>query len=205
MCRASAVWAKMLGTKPAYGPWILHLPDDDGSSLLAILNAAHSKPTNLDKQNSVRSLFRIVQLVEKYQLHGAVKTTTDRWFESGLHQMVEATKITGDLISSTNFQYFLHIAWVLGRPKAFGKAACQLLRFLVTSKVGRLGYPTSVWVDNSHRTYGDFVKQYEAEIKDEKDGGVRRQYRDLESSHDFGPNGDLVSMWTPSYEKNSSI
>jgi len=143
MCRASTVWAKMLGTKPAYGPWILHLPDDDGSSLLTILNAAHSKPTDLDKQNGVRSLFNIVQLAKKYHLYGALKTATDPWFDSALRQMVEATKKTGGWTTSTNLEYFVHMAWVLGRPKSFGKAASQLLRFLVTSKVGRLGYPTN--------------------------------------------------------------
>lgn len=195
LCRTSTVFRRLLATKPRTGRWVVHLPVLEVAPLAAVLNVIHGRHGGLGGPWTTEKLYQIIKIVKQYQLHDAMKISMGPWFQAARTEMVQISSTIGKMISPRKFKAFCHIAWELGESKGFAKAASQLLRFLVVNKTGHLGYPDKAWLDNSHRTYRDFIQHYAPGIQDEKNGGVKLSYRDLENPTDFGPGRDLVSKW----------
>lgn len=175
MRRASPVWKKMLygsfkEIKPAQGPWIVSLPDDEPEPILAILRAIHGEFGKVPRSPSIELIFQILLLTNKYDTTASIRPWAANWMAKA-HKKYQSFVPTArrrdytdgawEVVSEAavdDMLMILYISWELGRPKVFRDVAIQLAMVAsVTDEGGLIFVRKSHW--NRFRLSGHLMPQ----------------------------------------------
>ena len=98
----------------------LHLPDDDPSALLVLMNLAHCQIRRIPRRVDLDMLTQLSILVDKYELHEITEMFTDSWF-SGL-KAGPPEHFTEELLS------WISVSYVFRREEIFTKCTKIAMR-----------------------------------------------------------------------------
>jgi hypothetical protein len=93
---------------------IIRLPEDDPAPLWLLLYIIHGQLKKVPPKVNLRTLTRLVVLIDKYQLHEATGFMTDSWFG-----LLEDKKKPGRCYSSHELRNWICISWVLRKEGMF--------------------------------------------------------------------------------------
>ncbi|KAK2040183.1 hypothetical protein LZ31DRAFT_587318 [Colletotrichum somersetense] len=145
--RSSQVWKKMLfgpfkESKPAFGTWLVHLPDDDPDALEIVLNIIHANFPLVPAEPGLAELYEIFQMANKYDMVPALKPWANAWLD--VAEGCAATAATdGESIAALTY-----VAWELGQVELHRKMMKELLLYSSIDKDGRMVTADGVVLDD---------------------------------------------------------
>ncbi|KAK1962171.1 hypothetical protein LY78DRAFT_661467 [Colletotrichum sublineola] len=143
--RSSQVWKKMLfgpfkESKPAFGTWLVHLPDDDPDALEIVLNIIHANFPLVPAAPSLAELYEIFQMANKYDMVPALKPWANAWLD-----VAESCAAATDGESMAALTY---VAWELGQVELHRKMMKELLLYSTIDRDGRMVTADGVVLDD---------------------------------------------------------
>ncbi|KAK1982108.1 hypothetical protein LZ30DRAFT_749570 [Colletotrichum cereale] len=143
--RSSQVWKKMLfgpfkESKPAFGTWLVHLPDDDPDALEIVLNIIHANFPLVPATPSLAELYEIFQMANKYDMVPALKPWANAWLD-----VAESYAAATDGESMAALTY---VAWELGQVELHRKMMKELLLYSSIGGDGRMVTADGVVLDD---------------------------------------------------------
>ncbi|EFQ36412.1 uncharacterized protein GLRG_11540 [Colletotrichum graminicola M1.001] len=144
--RSSQVWKKMLfgpfkESKPAFGTWLVHLPDDDPDALEIVLNIIHANFPLVPATPGLAELYEIFQMANKYDMVPALKPWANAWLD-----VAESCAAVTDGESMAALTY---VAWELGQVELHRKMMKELLLYSSIDGDGRMVTADGVVLDDS--------------------------------------------------------
>ena len=84
--RASLVWDKMLfgpyyESKPAEGPWVVTLPEDNPDAMEIFFNIMHSNFERVPESPETRDIYEVTILTDKYDMLHLIRPWAQRWMD----------------------------------------------------------------------------------------------------------------------------
>ncbi|GKT40278.1 uncharacterized protein ColSpa_00459 [Colletotrichum spaethianum] len=143
--RSSQVWKKMLfgpfkESKPAFGTWLVNLPDDDPDALGILLNIIHANFPLVPTAPSLAELYEVFRMANKYDMIPALKPWANAWLE-----VAESYATTADGRSMAALTY---VAWELGQVELHRKMMKELLLYSSIDKDGQMVTGDGVVLDD---------------------------------------------------------
>ncbi|OHW92599.1 BTB homology protein [Colletotrichum incanum] len=143
--RSSQVWKKMLfgpfkESKPAFGTWLVNLPDDDAEALGILLNIIHANFPLVPTTPSLAALYEIFRMANKYDMIPALKPWANAWLD-----VAESYATAADGRSMAALTY---VAWELGQVELHRKTMKELLLYSTVDKDGRMVTVDGVVLDD---------------------------------------------------------
>ncbi|KAK1542013.1 hypothetical protein CPAR01_05400 [Colletotrichum paranaense] len=136
--RSSQVWKKMLfgpfkESKPAFGPWVVNLPEDDPEALEIILNIIHANFPLVPNTPDLFELYEIFQMANKYDMIPALKP----WAVSWLHVAENCQKGT-NRFEGRERAALSYVAWELGQVELHRQMVKELIMYSSLSEDERM-------------------------------------------------------------------
>ncbi|KXH34838.1 hypothetical protein CSAL01_00419 [Colletotrichum salicis] len=136
--RSSQVWKKMLfgpfkESKPAFGPWLVNLPEDDPDALEIILNIIHANFPLVPNTPDLFELYEIFQMANKYDMIPALKP----WAVAWLHVAENCQKVT-NRFEGRERAALSYVAWELGQVELHRQMVKELIMYSSLSEEGRM-------------------------------------------------------------------
>lgn len=136
--RSSQVWKKMLfgpfkESKPAFGPWVVNLPEDDPEALEIILNIIHANFPLVPNTPSIFELYEIFQMANKYDMIPALKPWAVAWLHVAENCQKVANRFEGRERAALSY-----VAWELGQVELHRQMVKELIMYSSLSEDGRM-------------------------------------------------------------------
>ncbi|GKT63359.1 nuclear pore protein [Colletotrichum tofieldiae] len=143
--RSSQVWKKMLfgpfkESKPAFGTWLVHLPDDDPDALGILLNIIHANFPLVPTTPNLAELYEVFRMANKYDMIPALKPWANAWLD-----VAESYATATDGRSMAALTY---VAWELGQVELHRKTMKELLLYSTVDMDGRMVTVDGVVLDD---------------------------------------------------------
>ncbi|KAF4482099.1 hypothetical protein CGGC5_v010237 [Colletotrichum fructicola Nara gc5] len=137
LARSSPVFKRMLygnfaESKPSVGAnWVVRLPEDGARAMAIFLSIIHGKFHVTPETLSVRDLYDLLTLTEKYDATALLRPYAHRWIDA--------------VGSQTDDPYLLCVVWELGHIELFEKMMVTITRDCTVHEDGMLlyGRPTN--------------------------------------------------------------
>lgn len=130
---ASPVWSTMLDPQGHFKEsrgGEMSLTDDDPTAFLILMRVAHMQFNKIDVVISFDTLLALAEICDKYDTVTLIRPWVDQWLE--LHASQAPSK------SYRGFEGLAFIAWTLGKPELFWKAANFLVANVTFDSNGNL-------------------------------------------------------------------